>query len=246
MDEADLIIERAHDARIDKRVYGIHLLSRLSVLNYIRIADEIKAEMRSGTILDWGCSYGQMSFLLQRRGLRVASYDLSLEEHAAVSPVFPEVMITLGKDPIRIPYQDSTFDAVLSCGVFEHVMDQVGSLAEIRRILRKGGMFFIYNLPQQGSYKEFLLERLHLGYSHERKYALPKVRELLESQHFRVVRSRRTSLLPQNLAPIPQLRELFNRFAEPLSLLDRALSAIPLVNLAAEALELVAQKEPDP
>lgn len=240
--EVDLILERAQNAGVDPRVYGIHLLSRATVLNYIRIADEIKQAMHRGRILDWGCGYGQMSFLLQKRGLGVESYDLGRDEEFAPSLVFPEVTISRGTDPVRLPYPDARFDAALSCGVLEHVADESGSIAEIHRILREGGFFFIYNLPQRGSYKEFLLARLRLGYSHERQYTLTNACKLLEGRGFRILRARRSSMLPQNLSPLPRLRGLYNRIAQPLSFLDRVLSNVPLLNQTAEALELIAVK----
>lgn len=240
--EVDLIAERARRAEVDPCVYGIHLLSRVSILNYIRIADEVKRFMPGGSILDWGCSYGQMSFLLQRRGLEVIGYDLGGESKAAPSPLFPEVTITRGNDPVRIPYPDSTFDAVLSCGVLEHVENESGSLKEINRILRPRGHFFLYNLPQQGSYKEFMLSRLHVGYTHERKYTMSQIQAVLEGNNFRVVMARRSSMLPQNLSPLPQFRGIFNHLAPAIWRADRLLSGIPVVNRVAEALELVAVK----
>lgn len=39
----------------------------------------------------------------------------------------------------RIPYPDSSFDAVVSTQVFEYVKDIPGALAEVHRILRPGG-----------------------------------------------------------------------------------------------------------
>ncbi|PRY42263.1 methyltransferase domain-containing protein [Umezawaea tangerina] len=39
----------------------------------------------------------------------------------------------------RIPFQDGTFDAVVSTQVFEYLPDVPGALAEVRRVLRSGG-----------------------------------------------------------------------------------------------------------
>lgn len=240
--EVDLIAERAGAAGLDPRVYGIHLLSRITILNYIRIADDIRRAKQVGKILDWGCSYGQMSFLLKRRGFDVASYDLGDQSSSGPSPVFPEVIVRRGIDPVRIPYPDGGFDAVLSCGVLEHVEDEGGSLQEIYRILRAGGFFFVYNLPQRGSYKEFLLARLHAGYSHARKYTLVGARQLLETNGFHILVDQRTGMLPHNLGPLPNLRGSYNRLAKPVLTLDRMLSSIPLLNRLAESLELIAVK----
>ena len=55
--------------------YLRHLRSRLSLHNFQRIADDIVRHLPRGRLLDWGAGYGQMSFLLRRRGLRVLGFD---------------------------------------------------------------------------------------------------------------------------------------------------------------------------
>ena len=52
------------------------------------------------------------------------------------------------------------FDAVLSCGVLEHVEDPDASLDEIRRVLQPGGTFYVYKLPNRASYLEAIARRL--------------------------------------------------------------------------------------
>ena len=42
----------------------------------------------------------------------------------------------------NLPYDDNAFDIVLSVGVLEHVPNDVASMAEIRRVLKPGGLFF--------------------------------------------------------------------------------------------------------
>ena len=44
-------------------------------------------------------------------------------------------------DGSTIPYPDSTFDFVFSCNVLEHVAQRDKLLAEIRRVLKPGGLF---------------------------------------------------------------------------------------------------------
>lgn len=243
MNETDLIMRQALAAHLDSSQYGLHLSSRINVLTYVRFADEIKSKMSSGNILDWGCGFGQMSFLLQQRNLQVSSYDIADQAYTGPSTVFPSVTILRGDDPAALPFPDESFDAVLSCGVLEHVPQEMDSLKEIHRILRPGGRFFIYNLPQQGSYKEFILEKIHVGYTHERKYTVASVAALLSQFHFRVIASRRTSMLPHNLTPIQGMRGIMNRFARPVLWADHLLSAIPILNRTAEAIEILAVKD---
>jgi len=243
MNETDLIMRQALAAHLDATPFGLHLVSRINVLTYIRFADEIKSKMSSGKILDWGCGFGQMSFLLQQRHLQVSSYDIADHAYTEPSTVFPSVSILHGTDPVALPFPDESFDAVLSCGVLEHVPQENESLKEIHRVLRPGGRFFIYNLPQQGSYKEFILEKIHVGYTHERKYTVASTTALLNQFHFRVVAARRTSMLPHNLTPIQRMRGIINRFARPVLWADQLLSAIPILNLTAEAIEILAVKD---
>jgi ubiquinone/menaquinone biosynthesis C-methylase UbiE len=242
-DESILIMQLARQAGLNEMKTGAHLSSRISVLNYIRIADEIKATLGSGRVLDWGCGAGQMSFLLRRRKLETQAYDIGDHAHSAASSVFRDITISINDDPVKIPYPDESFDAVLSCGVLEHVPDEKGSLGEIHRVLKPSGLFFVYNLPQRWSYKEFLIEKMRGGYTHERKYHLNGTIHLLQDAGFDVSRTRRSGMLPQNMTPFPRWRQVYNRMARPFFMLDRALSAIPGLNLFGEALELVAIKK---
>lgn len=43
----------------------------------------------------------------------------------------------------RLPFEDETFDAILSFDVFEHVQDPARVLAECRRVLKTGGRAFL-------------------------------------------------------------------------------------------------------
>ncbi|HUW95391.1 MAG TPA: class I SAM-dependent methyltransferase, partial [Anaerolineae bacterium] len=115
--------------------------SRAALLNYVRFADEVKRFMRSGDrVLDWGCGLGQVSWLLARRDLFVTSYDI--RRFPARSMVIDGDQIVIGDDLVLLPFPSASFDAVLSCGVLEHVADERASLQEIKRVLKPGGFFF--------------------------------------------------------------------------------------------------------
>jgi 2-polyprenyl-3-methyl-5-hydroxy-6-metoxy-1,4-benzoquinol methylase len=56
----------------------LNLRSKLTVLTYVRIADEIAQQLPPASttrILDWGTGAGQMSYLLTKRGYTVTSFD---------------------------------------------------------------------------------------------------------------------------------------------------------------------------
>ncbi|MFN8496545.1 MAG: class I SAM-dependent methyltransferase [Anaerolineae bacterium] len=221
-----------------------YLSAESALLNYIRIADEIAADLPPGArILDWGCGRGQMSFLMARRGFDVTSYDVGQTPAEKVSPLFPEIAIRIGDDPIALPYPDEAFDAALSIGVLEHVPFPAASLAEIYRILAPGGQLFIYNLPQRHSWPEMLRESLGLPGTHRRRFTMADVTTLLTNAGLAVTRARRTNMLPKHLTSMPEgLREAYGRLA-PLNLwLDGRLAAVPVVNQVAGILEVAAVK----
>lgn len=206
------------------------------MLQYRALADELAAR-KPGRLLDWGCGYGQMTALLQARGIDVVAFDYRQEIQApTVEPLerYPEIHAQLSPDPVRLPFESSSFDTVLSCGVLEHVVDPDGSLEEIHRVLVPGGTFFVTNLPNRYSYTERVARLLGLYYHgqlpNDRVYTTSSARELLTRHGFVVRELRRVHMLPLTLGGPARL--VWGA--------SSALERVPILNLAATSLELVA------
>ena len=230
--------------------YRVHLQSPFSVANYIRIADEVaqlawREQQRAGIagrprVLDWGAGFGQVSYLLAGRGLEVTSYDIG---PPGVSPLPVEPRRTMVRDdhPSALPFVDRNFDLVLSCGVLEHVPDDEASLDEIRRVLRPGGLFAVYNLPQRWGYTELIVRTFKLGYTHERRYDERGTHALFARHNLLVRRLRRSNMLPHNFRGLPApIRARLTGNAQILLRADLAISAVPVINRICGILELVA------
>ena len=157
------------------RDLDVNLRSGAQMLEYRSIIERIRADAPRH-ILDWGCGYGQISDMLSRAGLNVASFDYRPGLEPGVVPLerYPHLSVSLSPDPRLLPFDDETFDAVLSCGVLEHVEDPDASLEEIRRVLTPGGTFYVYKLPNRTSYLEAIARRTgmyyHGAYEHDRVY----------------------------------------------------------------------------
>jgi len=224
-------------------VSQLHLSSRASLLNYVRFADEVKRFLRpGGRVLDWGCGLGQVSWLLARRDLAVTSFDI--RRFPADSMVIDGDQIVMGDDLVLLPFPSASFDAVLSCGVLEHVVDERVSLREIKRVLKPGGFFFIYQLPQRYAYTE-LINRWRSGrWHHPRRYTPRSVKIQLEAAGFRLVHQRRANILPKNLTGLPSVaRRAYNGIAYLVNSLDLRLSKVPLLNLLCHSIEIIAVVE---
>ncbi|HEU5012374.1 MAG TPA: class I SAM-dependent methyltransferase [Roseiflexaceae bacterium] len=231
--------------------YFAHLSQPVGVWNYGRIADAIAGYLPRGHMLDWGCGYGQMTYLLKRRGLEVTSYDLGTPETIMPDvPLCRQIQVIRSTHPTELPFPDRAFDAVLSSGVLEHVDEhsQPGnewrSLREIARVVRPGGFFFIFQLPQRYAWQEALLRQLGRGYTHPRRYTASEITAMLHATGFRVASIGRANMLPKNLTGVPPwVRGLYNLAGRKLLTADAVLSGLPLLNQLAGVLEVVAVRQ---
>ncbi len=224
-------------AQANPRGLDVNLRSGPQMREYEAIADRIAGE-RLGPVLDWGCGEGQVTDLLRRRGVDVAAFDYRVGQPAEVVPLerFPDVRVHLSDDPVRLPFPDDHFAAVLSCGVLEHVERPEDSLRELHRVLKPGGRLFIYKLPNRFSYLEAIAKRAGLYYhgklAHDRVYDRRRTYALVGATGFRIDDFRRTNLLPLTIA-----HPLAWRYAGEIWRLNGGLSRIPGVNLLATNVE---------
>jgi ubiquinone/menaquinone biosynthesis C-methylase UbiE len=210
------------------------------MLEYRAIVRRI-ARDRPHNILDWGCGWGQVTDMLRGAGIDVTAFDYSEKvDSDGLYPLehYPDLAAYLSSEPVRLPFESGSFDAVLSCGVLEHVQDPDGSLEEIKRVLRAGGTFYVYKLPNRHSYLERIARWIGLYYHgaepNDRVYTRRSAHDLLERHGFEVTEFRRMNLLPLTLTGAGA-----EAAAEGIWLANRALSRIPGLNLLATNLELV-------
>ena len=219
-----------------------HLSNAAGASNYIRIADEVKKARPHGRILDWGCGYGQMTYLLGNRGLDAVAYEVGKRPNIEKIKLFSGIDFVYGGETFKLPFGDSTFEAALSCGTLEHVPHPSESLAEINRVLKDGGKLFIYMLPSKYSYAEWLADRRGISV-HPVKYTPAKIRKLLEEAGFSSIRTVRSNFFPKNLTGLPKIaKKAYGAIERVVIPADKIMSRIPLLNLLCGVLEVRALK----
>lgn len=153
--------------------------------------------------LDWGCGNGHFSLLLEALGADVTGYSFDAPPICmAQSPKFRHVRGSI-TDPRTIPFPEASFDVVCSVGVLEHVWetggDERASLAEITRILRPGGVFLTFHLPNRGGWIEKVSHAVApKKHFHFRKYTSREIRELWDEAGLKVERLGRYNALPRH------------------------------------------------
>lgn len=84
-------------------------------------------------VLDAGCGNGRPLSRLRARAVRAVGLDL-----------FPEMVRIAGGDVVgdvqRLPFATGTFDGAVALMMLYHVPDQAAAAAELRRVVRPGGV----------------------------------------------------------------------------------------------------------
>lgn len=84
-------------------------------------------------ILDFGCGEGALVEAFIEAGFDAWGCDVVLQCETA------RLRVIRG-EPYRLPFDDATFDYVVSQQVFEHVKDYAAALSELRRVIKPGGV----------------------------------------------------------------------------------------------------------
>ena len=120
-----------------------------------KLAAALKDE-QAGQALDLGCGRGEFADFLGSLGWTACGTDISENAVAKARDRYPACDFkTLGEDG-TIPFEDSRFDIVWSSEVIEHIFDVRAHLGEIRRVLKKGGLY-ILTTPYHGVLKNVLV-----------------------------------------------------------------------------------------
>jgi ubiquinone/menaquinone biosynthesis C-methylase UbiE len=119
------------------------------------IADDIASVAPSGTaVLEVGCGSGALSLrLAAHHGLTVTGVDVDPDEirrarekaarAAGAGWARPEFLVA---DVARMPFDDASFDLVVSTFSMHHWDDKVAGLADVCRVLRPGSRALIWDL----------------------------------------------------------------------------------------------------
>lgn len=138
------------------------LLTALS--GQAELAREFGGIAQDSRVLDLGCGPGQLADALSEVAGEVHGVDFSERMVAAAQRLFPDLTFQVANGE-KLPYGDSTFDAVVCNYTAHHLARPEVVFREILRVLRPGGRVVIIHPIQAeqacwGSFAEALCEEL--------------------------------------------------------------------------------------
>jgi SAM-dependent methyltransferase len=222
-----------------------NLSASLQNIEYDQIADAVAAATGpAGRVLDWGAGYGQMMRRLTDRGLNAQGFEYDERVDGAEEGTFelyPELSVTRSNEPVKLPYDDQSFDTVLCCGVLEHVAEPLDSLHELYRVLKPGGALLIYKLPNYLSALEFVARVGGLDYHgmrpHDTLWGVRSTDVALRMARFDVDWVRRANYLPLTVD-----HPALNKRSQALWKLNVGLGKVPGIRLLATNVDALAHR----
>jgi SAM-dependent methyltransferase len=108
-------------------------------------------------VLDYGCGTGTFVEMLRAAGYDAYGVDIRWPGHATDdledSELGRQGRLRYYDEGGRLPFEDDSFDVIVSDQVFEHVVPLEASLREIERVLRPGGVAY-HHFPSRSVWRE--------------------------------------------------------------------------------------------
>jgi len=107
-------------------------------------------------ILEIGCGIGSVVFELTKQGYNVLGTDISREAIAYGLKKYNNIRLEV-QAAEALPYENDSFDAVLSFDLFEHIAQVDRHVSEVFRVLRANG-YYLFQTPNK--YSSLIFETL--------------------------------------------------------------------------------------
>ncbi len=115
-------------------------------LEFLAQTDLIRPKDR---ILEIGCGIGTVVYELSEKGHDIAGIDISGEAIDYGRKKYSDMHLEV-QAAETLPYEDESFEVVLSFDLFEHIAAIDKHISEVRRVLRPGG-YYLFQTPNKCS-----------------------------------------------------------------------------------------------
>jgi 2-polyprenyl-3-methyl-5-hydroxy-6-metoxy-1,4-benzoquinol methylase len=150
-------------------------------------------------VLDLGCGDGAFAAAIDTAEVTMA--DVAQEALRRARARAPRARAVLLQEGERLPFAEDAFDVVWAGEVLEHVADVTGLLAEVRRVLRWGGVL-LATTPWHGRVVVARAERFDPRADHLRFFTAASLGAMLADAGFAEIDVRATGLRPRALQAV--------------------------------------------
>ena len=165
--------ERMIPGQVEDDLYNEHLSRYLFAKRFLK----------GKVVLDAGCGVGYGSYEARKTAKKIYGIDISKESIGYAKKKYrsKNVLFEVG-DVKKLRFKDNAFDAILSFEVIEHLSRQDVYLNEMKRVLKKKGLFFV-STPNKIYYSKTRQEKNPF---HVKEFNLKEFNGILSS-HFKYV-----------------------------------------------------------
>ena len=135
----------------------------LTNLEFLAQTDLLKPEDR---ILEIGCGIGTVVYELSKKGHDIIGIDISGEAIEYGRKKYDDIRLEV-QAAETLPYEDESFEVVLSFDLFEHIGAIDKHICEVKRVLRPGG-YYLFQTPNR--YSNIIYETLRTKSLQWRRY----------------------------------------------------------------------------
>ena len=193
------------------------------------LGDDLKINLEGKIVLEAGCGAGRFTEVLLKKGAFLVSSDLSsaVEVNAENFPVSDKHLV-IQADINDMPFADESFDVVICLGVIQHTTNTEKTIADLYKLVKKGGTLVIDHYTFNKSYY-FRIAPLYRMYLRKKSatYTIPYTRKLVKKYlpwHKKFAHNKLMSVLLNRISPVISyynfLPQLNNQQQEEWALLD--------------------------
>jgi ubiquinone/menaquinone biosynthesis C-methylase UbiE len=139
------------------RVARVLMDSRVHASSRMKLVDKLLVDAAlpsGGSALEIGCGAGFSSaHIATKYKMRVVGTDVETHriETARRKNGDNDRLSFLVADATALPFEDASFDLVLSQNVFHHIPDWRAAAEEVARVIRPGGLFLLSDISGPGA-----------------------------------------------------------------------------------------------
>ncbi|SNR92914.1 Methyltransferase domain-containing protein [Humidesulfovibrio mexicanus] len=111
------------------------------------------------SLLDVGCGRGEMLGAFSRLGLDCSGLDMA-PSAGSLAPGVPVRLCNVTAETFPVP--DASCDAVIMKSVIEHMVDPTPLLAEVKRVLKPGGLILVLTPDWASVWRVFFEDATHV------------------------------------------------------------------------------------